>query len=59
MTTIELTDEQAEELLELLEHETARIENMLRAGSVPGDDVILMSQQLFVLSDVLHLLEIA
>jgi hypothetical protein len=59
MPTIELTDEQAEELKSVLADHLSEAEDYL-SGYDDGDgDHIQYRHQLSVLSDILHLLEIA
>jgi len=61
--TIELTDEQAEELRDALLYECSRLtgeaENAARMGGDSDPDAIALRHQQSVLSDILHLLEIA
>jgi hypothetical protein len=59
MPTIELTDEQAEELRGLLGTEIDMWINELKGGDPTDADHIAYSHRLSVLSDILHLLEIA
>ena len=61
MPTIELTDEQAEELSDALKERMDSLNRMLRKSARPDDDpdVIQVRHVQSVLSDILHLLEIA
>jgi hypothetical protein len=57
MPTIELTDEQAEELRDVLQREIDYLSAMV-GDSVHPDDII-DQHRMSVMSDILHLLEIA
>jgi hypothetical protein len=57
MPMIELTDEQAEELRDVLVYEADRLELAVRDAD--DDDAIATRHTVSVLSDILHLLEIA
>jgi hypothetical protein len=63
MPTIELTDEQAEELRVVLSYECYRlgddIKSAERRGGADDPDAIQYRHEKSVLSDILHLLEIA
>lgn len=61
MPTIELTDDQANELRDTLEVEIARLAKRLRKFPRPDDDpdVLQVKHIQSTLSDILHLLEIA
>jgi hypothetical protein len=61
MPTIELTDEQAEELIDLLESEIQFIAGTTADddGERPDPDAILLQHMAGVYADILHLLEIA
>jgi hypothetical protein len=63
MKTIELTDEQAEELRDVLSYECDKLDRESHDAACLGgyDDpnAILYRHQKSVLSDILHLLEIA
>jgi hypothetical protein len=59
MPTIELTDEQAEELTNLLTDHVAERQNYLAGCDDDAGDHIQYRHVLSVLSDILHLLEIA
>ena len=63
MPTIELTDEQAEELRSALGYERDRLSievaEASRLGGANDADTISVRHQRSVLSDILHLLEIA
>ena len=59
MPTIELTDEQVAELLDVLVHESDRLEFAVRAAGPSDDDAIATQHTISVLSDIIHLLEIA
>ena len=59
MPTIELTDEQAAELMDVLGTEIDMWINELKGGDPTDADHIALSHRLSVLSDILHLLEIA
>ena len=57
MPTIELTDEQAEELREVLARQIDYLRHMVEGSNHPDD--IEDQHRMSVLSDILHLLEIA
>ena len=64
MPTIELTDEQAEELMNAIQCEIARLNSEGQQASCIGTpecdaDAIAYQHSSSVLSDILHLLEIA
>jgi hypothetical protein len=58
MPTIELTDEQAEELRDLLESEIQYVADVY-ADDEANPDAVQEQHRASVLSDILHLLEIA
>jgi|LakMenE18May11ns_1017448.scaffolds.fasta_scaffold9332195_3 phosphoglycerate-specific signal transduction histidine kinase len=61
MPTIELTDEQADELSDALKERIDTLDRRLRKFTRPDDDpdVIQVRHVQSVLSDIIHLLEIA
>jgi hypothetical protein len=59
MPTIELTDEQAEELMDVLVYESDRLEFAIRDADPADADAIATRHTVSVLSDILHLLETA
>ena len=60
MPTIELTDEQAEELKDSLSHDIDYYDREIANAEKTGDEDIVMFRHVrSVLSDILHLLEIA
>ena len=59
MPTIELTDEQVAELLDVLVHETDRLEFAVRSGVSDDSDAIATRHTISVMSDIINLLEIA
>ncbi len=61
MKTIELTDEQADELSDALKERMDALDRRLRKFARPDDDPVVMQVRHVqsVLSDILHLLEIA
>lgn len=59
MPTIELTDEQAEELGNVLSDHIAEAKEYLSGYDDDDGDHIQYRHQISVLSDILHLLEIA
>jgi len=59
MPTIELTDEQAEELKDVLTDHISEATEYLAGYDADDGDHIQYRHQLSVLSDILHLLEIA
>jgi hypothetical protein len=59
MPTIELTDEQAEELMDVLVYESDRLTFAVKDADPSDEDAIATRHTVSVLSDILHLLEIA
>ncbi len=59
MPTIELTEEQVEELMDVLVHESDRLEFAVRNALTADADAIATKHTISVLSDILELLEIA
>jgi|APGre2960657404_1045060.scaffolds.fasta_scaffold267482_2 hypothetical protein len=59
MPTIELTDEQAEELRDVLVYESDRLTFAVKDADPFDDDAIATLHTVSVLSDILELLEIA
>jgi len=59
MPQIELTDEQAEELRGLLSYEIEKLDEWLPTYVPNSSDYVTATHEKSVLSDILHLLEIA
>ena len=59
MPKIELTDEQAAELMDVLVYESDRLTFAVTAADPSDADAIATRHTVSVLSDILHLLEIA
>jgi hypothetical protein len=59
MKTIDLTDEQAEELMDVLVYESDRLGFAIRDADPTDADAIATKHTISVLSDILELLEIA
>jgi hypothetical protein len=59
MPTLELTDEQAMELLDVLVYESDRLTVANKNADPSDDDAIATAHTISVLSDIISLLEIA
>ncbi|NDE18102.1 hypothetical protein EBZ80_24605 [bacterium] len=59
MPTIELTDEQAQELKDLLFYEIEKLDEWLPSYAPHSPDHVTATHEKSVLSDILNLLEIA